>query len=625
MEVSNMQLGITIVLLAALVLISRLRDFFKSVSNDDYRKITAGLIVLTLSSVINLMHQKMLFTSLPFVSEQLFVDIVFWSANLTGMILLLSGVARWLPVYQKYLDIKYQSNKESELFRYVEQIIQIESRLNAIINNCVAKIIDVYKLSDGAALLYSHKYKRFHQCYSDATNLKLDLKSHALTELVSAYENGNSDKFTEIVKTINVTDAENLLSFPLEVDGKLCGLFILQQSSVNLLANNQIDNIKLIIDILSQKVKTDCLIQTQLGKIDLEKELSALESRINLNNSTRQNMSLIFEYLNKKFEYNFAMISIFNEDGTSLEYSVSDKTRSVLIKTNYPGINNPSLANYLKEKRSFINIPDLAVETEIEVDSYLLKSDMRSLIAFPVYWGNEIVGAFVMASQTADNYNSSSISSAHAISRVISTIIAGELNRKTMSLQTHRQSLINQLIGKLSYNIKAEAINQYAAGIIRDELDYVLVRISTFEDNFLVTRALALTDPERLTAPEEASLVLALMPAHQKIIKSGEPYYTEQNSLHPITASEQSQFFGEDLSRTLLYPIKQASQTVGVISLGDIDANRTLNRNDLSFLEAMSGILGVTWKKDMLSEVLSNRLLKTTEEKSNYEYEMAED
>lgn len=614
-----MQLGITLLFLAALVLITRLKDFFKSVSQEDYRKISAGLVVLTLSAVVNLMHRNLLFSKLPFVAEQLFADVVFWSANLTGMILVLTGVARWLPVYQKYLDRKYQTNREAEIIRYVEQIVQIESRLHQIINNTVAKVKDVYNLKDGSAFLYSHKNRKFHQGGLSATNLIFDLNSPAIAPLVNAFEKGEVERFNDLVNILNVTETKDLLAFPLEVEGKLCGLFAFEQDEQ--LSREQIDNIKLTIAIIAQKIKTDCLVQSRQGKASLENEIAQLESRLNFKNQTHQNLALIYEYLRRKLDYNFATVAIYNNDNSIKEYSISDQTNSILIKTNYQSDNRPTLAGTMKTERNLINIADLACETELAVDSYLLKSDIRSILALPIFSGKELIGMIAVASQKLNSYNVAAETILKATVNPVSRILGFEKSNSALTRQNNRQKMINQLIGKLAYNINPEAINRYAAGMIKNELDYVLVRICAFEDNFVVTKALALSDAERQTAPDNATLILDLMPAHRLLSVKGEPLYIEQNGCNPIVESEQSQFFGEGLSRTLLYPIKQASKTVGVISLGDVDSSNKFDRSDLIFLEAVSGILASEWKKTTVASPVSKRMIKTTNEINNKKFE----
>ena len=102
MGVEVFDLWVTVMGLAALVLVARFRKLLRAEHRQSYDYIGAGLVILTLISLARMYYNLGVFGSLSFVSDPLFFRLITWIGIITGMTLTVSGVADWLPLSREY-------------------------------------------------------------------------------------------------------------------------------------------------------------------------------------------------------------------------------------------------------------------------------------------------------------------------------------------------------------------------------------------------------------------------------------------------------------------------------------------------------------------------------------------
>ena len=266
--------------LAALIVISRLEKQISAVSRESYRLVAGGISVFALVALAALFRGLGMFGRLPFLSEAVFFDLITWIFAITGSIFVLSGLSTWLPLARKEKEAGEKSIRRLALIRKVEQLLGVESRLDAVLSATAKYMVSHFDLRFGAVYKYSDRKKqlRFVAATSKAPSIasRLELASSA-PERLERLRKGRPTDLTRLFDEASGKLKNPKAVLPISIDGQPTGFFVLWAGEETELEGDDLMTLKLAIDAIQRKIETDRLMLKCHSEISLRTWKSRLE------------------------------------------------------------------------------------------------------------------------------------------------------------------------------------------------------------------------------------------------------------------------------------------------------------------------------------------------------------
>ena len=143
------------VVLFFLVVLIAIRPKGREIRDGDpesYRGIVLGLGVLSVMALGRVYRQVGLLDGIPFVSEPLFFDLLYWIGVITGCTLMIAGVGRWLPKVREMRANNLKRIRRLELLNKVEQLVSIQNCPDSTLRSTIGLIVDQLGFEGGAVL-----------------------------------------------------------------------------------------------------------------------------------------------------------------------------------------------------------------------------------------------------------------------------------------------------------------------------------------------------------------------------------------------------------------------------------------------------------------------------------------
>lgn len=140
---------ITFVLLATLTVVARWRKALRALDRRAYRHFSAGLVTVTAAMLLRLYAGAGLLDPIPFLAEPLFSQLLIWVVVITGMTLITSGLAGWLPIARRRHVAGRERMHRLEIFHHLEQLASIEPRVEPFMKAVLRHLVRGGEFSGG--------------------------------------------------------------------------------------------------------------------------------------------------------------------------------------------------------------------------------------------------------------------------------------------------------------------------------------------------------------------------------------------------------------------------------------------------------------------------------------------
>ncbi|MBU0984472.1 MAG: hypothetical protein KKA42_11415, partial [candidate division Zixibacteria bacterium] len=148
--------------LLALVMVFRFRKQISAESVATYNEIGGGLVILALVMLGRVYGDLGVFSSVPFLSDPVFYDLISWIGIITGSLLVVTGVSNWLPLARHHRKFNEARIRRLELLRRVEQLVRVETRLDQILTTTADYLVTYFDFADVAVAKYSVNRRRLY-------------------------------------------------------------------------------------------------------------------------------------------------------------------------------------------------------------------------------------------------------------------------------------------------------------------------------------------------------------------------------------------------------------------------------------------------------------------------------
>ena len=577
---------------AGLIVVYNLRDIISNDNKTSFHNITAGLITLSLCSIVSVFEQQQLFTRVPFLNIPIFFQLLYWIGMITGLTMLLNGVSNWLPVYRKHLKYNINELNKSELFKQIEQLIRFENRNHVILLQALEMINKQYNFTESGCHLFSQQEKKMIFLGAADKENNTEIKSQKIhfynSAIVDSIQNNN-------IKLVYITESFNSipdLLLPMEVNNKLLGAFSFYAELP--IDEQSVTSLKLIIDILSDKLYRDSKdIQNESNK-RREEWLDNINDSIDNTKTLKENISRVKQLLQSEIGIDYLSISYIHQ-GKKHNLKISDNNQVLeSLMDSYSEQNE--IEQYVLNTNLPVVINNLDIETDFIVDLVALQNDMKSMAACPISNSHEQVGVIVVGSKKYQNFSKNSLQYVSILNNNLERLITNSQYKLLEKSESLRRSTLNKLLFDTTTNMSSAQLYKKVSDFIAKELNASMVRISLFgqDKRFLTSQVLSAAEKSPITTSEDATMMLSLMPNHQKVLQLRKTISVlADETATKESKMEQRQIFGNDLSHYMVTPLFNGRMIYGVITVGYTSDKCVVTPNDVLIVEDAAAILTI--------------------------------
>ena len=572
MGVEVFDLWVTVMGLAALVLVARFRKLLRAEHRQSYDYIGAGLVILTLISLARMYYNLGVFGSLSFVSDPLFFRLITWIGIITGMTLTVSGVADWLPLSREYRRCGEGRIKRLELIKHIEQLVAVESRLPVVLRKGLQYMIGGYGLSRGGVYVYSRRAGRIVRLstFPDTDPAPADMDGLLAGQTIFCEASDCRLNPELILRQWPDSDRKPAILLPIDADDRPVGFFLLWGDGAQLTTDDRI-NLKIASEIMGRKIQLDQQ-QRRINHLCKRQELRrSWQQAVDRRKEVKDNMVRLMRTLREAVDFDFAALTIAHNPQNVQRFSVGEN--ETLLKE--MGLDFRTFQNQVQRlpDRRRVALADGEKQAEDVYGRILINNGMRCQLSFPLTVAGSIDGMLEIASKQPNKFSSTDKAILADAADFLQELVAEEKLRQDLQERERMHAGLNGFLADVALGLDTEEILDRAAAMLSDELKTTMVRISTFDPQgtFLNSRSLVLQQPLEKTTPVDGHMVLSLMPYHCLVRDTARlMMINQENSDSKVGEAEAAQCFCEELKSALLVPVKAGETVLGVISLADI-------------------------------------------------------
>ena len=240
---------ITFALLAGLTTVARCRRRLRALDRGAYRHFSAGLVLMTIATLLRIYSSAGLLDLIPFLAEPLFNQLLTWVFVITGMTLIISGLAGWLPIARRLQVNDQERLARLEIFRHIEQLASIEPRVEPFMQAVLRHLVRDLGFSGG--LVFT--------CTASGDRVRiLDQQGlpHSVDTLTLRRGGSSGVRIVDSLSMCNLPDAVGAPSFvlPVSVAGAVRAAFVLYSDDDRAISHEAALDLRLAADIISRRI-----------------------------------------------------------------------------------------------------------------------------------------------------------------------------------------------------------------------------------------------------------------------------------------------------------------------------------------------------------------------------------
>ena len=616
----------SILFFMGLLAVYNLREIFIKYNKHSFIQISLGLATLSFSSSFAQIFVNNLASEIAQFVNPLFFQMIYWIGIISGIALLVNGTSVWLPIYKKEKIIEQNNYKKIEIFKKIEQLIRFENRNNIILLQTLELILNQYNFEEVGCYLYSQHEKQFRYIGAATSSTEESIKSDKINFAYSNLEISLEDEnYNAIVKSESTSNIPQLV-LPIVTHNKLLGLVCIYAQ--NEIDNASIINLKLILEIISTKMYNDSLAIQHKSEIAKRNWTQKVDQTLDTSLDIIENMRRCKILLQEKLPVDFMSVS-FSYNNKNPKYLIAHNNQVLEDLTNV-FTESSELENYVVQTNIPVVISNLETETYFQADMIALQNDIKSIAALPIILPNKDKAVFVVGSNEYNAFSNYDIDLLDLVNDRFGIIIINKLNQLKENSDYFRQQHLDKILNRALTSNIARNFYQEITDFLTNELGIAFVRISTFDTDkrFLNSQALTVVNQVTQVTPSDATLMLALMPSHRRVIQTRNRVVTTQTKENQNEFFlEQRQVYGEGIASLVITPFFSEGMMCGVITGGIESESQKLSQSQIKLIDDTIRVLN-TFSLYMSRIQEQIRAVDLTIEKENptesYENEFAD-
>ena len=589
-----------------------MRKTIGAADRRSYTYIATGVSLLALAALIRVFHSVGLINTAAFVGEPLFYHLATAITLITGLTFAVSGVSSWLLIRKRVrIDSAFEIRR-LETIKLVEQLTQLENRIDTILTAALELIVGDYDFRGGVVLKFSSRTGTV-RVVSSAGEPGYDpavfLGARFNHDQWRVHADSETGQICDLL-SIPPGSIRTSLSIPIVVDGTPVGIFLMLDAPETVRSRESRQNIRIIADIIARRIELDrrhlCV---QFYKETAEFR-SDLEAAVTDPDDLRSTVAALAAVVREYTSTDILSFLVFHPDELQLNRYTSSAGGN-LVEFKVPIPSETTLTGNLYHSRKGVMITDVRGTACVAVDGPVAAGSIRSVMAVPIISGDERLGALILGSDRAGEYGARHQSLIQSVIPVLVRYLQSihHLRAVQSRLQTYERHL--RLMAD-SESLPGDEWLRAAGEALATVASADCVRVSALEDDGQFMRSVAFSAKTESveTAPANGLLVLSVLDRHREVIETARPsvgVHGDANRM--ITRLELNQVVGERCAGVRITPLIAHGQVVGTLTFGYATGDvPSLSAADETILQALASKIAWMIAEPATAHAAGNRL-----------------
>ncbi len=592
---------ISVILLSALVMMLKVNKLNIDDDRSGYFQIIFGIMILSLTEIGRTYQASGLMAGIPFLSETVFFNLLHWILVITGVTLLLAGVSNWLPLFQAYRKYNAERVHRLEYLKKVEQLVGVESRTDAILAGSLKYMTEHFPVSSGVVLKYSSSNNLLYLASSIGQSKIKKSNFYRLNFNETGWKrycDGVPANSSGMIRGFASCGTKPDILLPISVNERPVGLFVLWlpeketlPHEVKMILNTSADIIGRELGALATRLERDSLRNIGTWQAELSSEIASI-------GDTRGRITTLSAHVRRIVKADFVSMVLLDKRKGQYQRFTSSSAGSLLIETLVKEPDSTLIMKMLKTQGSW-STGKMTEDDNDSLDSFLKMQSPKSLalIAETNFIGS---GLLMITSTSVDAWKKTELKKLEMIRPVLLQLISDECTRHTTEKLQRRSNRTSALLSIVTSGTGISQISKYASRMLADELGVKMVRVSSVSDDskFLDSKALEVPGSLAGMVPENGSLVLSVMPHHERMLVEGHPVQVRHGKDGAeIQEVEARQLFVPPIDHLLIVPIAKGSQVWGVIDIAETESSTrtSFDEDEIRFVMLVADLLSIAY------------------------------
>jgi GAF domain-containing protein len=598
--------------LGALVGTATMKTAIIAVDRRSYSYMAVGVALMALTALIRVFQSVGLINSAAFVGEPLFYHLTTAILLITGLTFAVSGLSSWLLIRKRARSDSAVEIRQLETIKLVEQLAQLENRIDTIFTAALELIVGDYDFRWGVVLKFSSRTGAV-RVVSSAGDLSFDSaalsKARFNHDLWRTRADGDTGPICDLL-SIPQGSIQTSLSVPIVVDGTPVGIFLLLDAPETARSRQSKQNIRIMADIIARRVELD---RRQLCVQFFEETAqfrTDIDSAIVNTEDLRSSAAALAVAVREHVSADILTLLVFHPNEQQLSRYTSSAGGN-LVELKIPIPSETTLTGYLRRIQKSVMITDARGTASIAVDGPVAAGTVRSILAVPIIAGDDCLGALILGSDRVNEYTARHQSLIQGVVPVLVRYLQSVRHFRSVQSRLQKYERHFSLMADSDSMPQDEwlrAVGESLAMVAGADC----VRVAALEDDGQFMRSVAFSGKAESvqTAPANGLLVLSVLDCHRKVIETARPLVGMHGDAdRMITRLELNQVIGERCAGVRIVPLVAHGQVVGTLTFGYVSSDiPSLSAADETILQALASRIAWTIAEPATTRAAGNRL-----------------
>lgn len=546
-------IAVGVILLLAIVAIEKSRCRIIAVSRRGYFSMVSGMLLIFITAAIRVTSELNVSTPLSVFSESIVYDLVCAIVAIAGITLLVGGATRIIATITRRLYTERNSSTHLGVVRKVEQLTNVEHRLDRLLVFALDTFVTDCALDGGEVVKISPR--------------------SGISRLVGAVGTPAPVR-SEAARSVDPDSSVGRVEIPIIVHGINVARMSFWGPDDLTAGSSMAQSMRAVAGIIAQKIKRDEL-QLRL-QFHTEKELirNNLERELSGHLEPQAAITALGGALRTHLGGELVTVLWFQPEKRQMSRFTSSDS-GLLTEHGLAMAEESSIGGWILAHGSPVLITDALDSTMTALDISLAAAGIQSVVAVPLTADHRSIGALILGSTAPAMYTQRHLQFATDCASSATRLLQVLESEKRIERQ---ERTLEKRLRRISAPLHAFATSEYfedTANLIGREFGWDMVRISVTDshDTFLQSLAFAGRDIGTAIVPADGTLVLAIMNRHARVMKTGIPLklFAEGDKAN-VSRLELDHILGQSCLSAEIRPIASGNKIVGLLTLGRMGA-----------------------------------------------------
>jgi transcriptional regulator with GAF, ATPase, and Fis domain len=582
--------------LVSLILFRHCEKPIKAESVEGYRRLTGVLTILSLTALSRLYQSIGVFQQVPFLSETVFFDLVYWVMVIAGGAMLVSGAAHWLPLARQNRQLSQVKIARLDLLRRIEQLIGVENRLDTILTHVLQYMREASNLGAGVVFKFSSHVQqlRIVSTTPDFEGDARELERGICSRIRARQAAGKTvDPVCFLADCLAQEQGRPAITIPIEVTGHAVGMFAFWSKDRAELEPDVHLILQLAAGVVARKVAIDTLSLRLRNREERAAWLETTRTSVEAASETRLRFVALSKAIAERLQVDTVTLSVVPQGSRMTRFTWSRGGRT-LVEHLLPTVPVDRLTGPAYHSGQTVLYHNLSDDRQPGREEVLTMGSSRSLVAIPVK-SEDVTIVLTLTSAQKNAFSNEIVAELRHLSPLITLVVLPELMQRARRIESRRMEKLAHMLSCFASEGNQQSVLIALAGLASEEYGADLLRVSQIDETgmFLESKVLVSAVSLQCSVPAHGRIILSLAPVHERALKIGMPIVVSQSGDDSVFSEiETAQTLANGIKHAAIIPVLRDGKSIGLMTLGAVDHELAGVRDigDLAFAEALAAV-----------------------------------